>query len=155
MKQLFKQAMATLGLLSLILVVIFSTIATISGDSGTLRTLIMGGELRLKSGARLTTVGTSYIDFGDSSYIKKGAKVADTSAFSGSLYTKAIYIPGATPTDIFYVSKRVLPGVSTAYQADSCILGYMVKTDSLIVFRNIIGVTPVSGSKFSWFRVTQ
>ena len=79
--------------------------------------------------------------------------LADTSSFSGALFTKAIYIPGATYSDIFVVTSRVLPGTSTAYQVDSCKLGYMVKPDSLIVWRNPIGTTPVSGGKFSWVRI--
>jgi len=78
--------------------------------------------------------------------------VADTSAFSTTLLTKAIYIPGALPTDIYAVSFRSLAsGVSTDAFADSSTLGYFAKTDSLIVQRTGIGAV-VSGSKFSYIR---
>lgn len=79
--------------------------------------------------------------------------VADTSSFSTTLLTKAIYIPGALPTDIYAVSFRSLAsGVSTDALADSSTLGYFAKTDSLIVQRSGAGVI-ASGSKFSYIRI--
>jgi len=78
--------------------------------------------------------------------------VADTSAFTTTLLTKAIYIPGALPTDIYAVSFRsIASGVSTDALADSASLGYFAKTDTLIVQRSGVGVI-VSGSKFSYIR---
>lgn len=75
--------------------------------------------------------------------------VRDTSAFSGALMTKAIYIAGATAGDIYVVTRRTALGVSTAASTDSCVVTYMAKTDSLIVIRNN-GLTP--GLKFSYVR---
>lgn len=76
---------------------------------------------------------------------------ADTSAFTTTSLTKAIYISGALPGNIFFVSKRLIEGVSTATLVDSTCLAYMVKPDSLIVFRPNSNV--VSGTKFSYLRV--
>ncbi|MBE3139990.1 MAG: hypothetical protein IMZ53_05340, partial [Thermoplasmata archaeon] len=78
------------------------------------------------------------------------AVIRDTNSFSGTGVTKAIYISGATSSDIYFISKRIIQGVSTDALVDTMALGYMAKPDSLIVIRP---VTSPSGSKFSWFRV--
>ncbi len=76
--------------------------------------------------------------------------LADTGAFSTTLTTKAVYISGATPSDIYVVSHRIAQGVSTAAMPDTTVLGYMAKTDSLIVTRSSGNI---SGTKFSWLRI--
>lgn len=137
MKQLFKQAMATLGLLSLILVVIFSTIATISGDSGTLRTLLMGGELRLKSGARLTAYGTSYIKTGDTTLFKAGKTIARLDSFTTTAVTDTVLWKGVRRGDVISVTpfepdySSVADTGSGAYSARLFTTG----TDTIVVAR--------------------
>jgi hypothetical protein len=85
------------------------------------------------------------------------ALLADTGAFSTTLASKAIYIPGALASDMYIVVKRVVQGTSTATPTDSCIISYMAKTDSLIVLRQgtyaASGGSMPSGTKFSWFRI--
>ena len=83
--------------------------------------------------------------------------LADTGAFSTTLASKAVYIAGVVPGSLFYVSKRVVEGTSTDTPADSCILSYMVKPDSLILLRQgtyaASGGSMPSGTKFSWFLI--
>jgi hypothetical protein len=105
--------------------------------------------------------GTGGLYIGDSVtvYAKTGAapRFADTSAFSTTLASKAIYIKGAKTSDVYSIQKRIIYGVSTAMPADSCILSYMALADSLIVLRQpgatSAGQLP-SGTKFSWIRVS-
>jgi len=141
-----------------IIVALFATVmvfvAGISGDYGTLSRLIISGRLTMKSAAYTFFNGTSYLAMGDSAYISVGGRIADTSAFSGALLTKAIYISGATPSDVYFISKRTLASaVTTAALADSSILSYEAITDSVIVKRAPIGLVIPSGEKFSWIRV--
>lgn len=77
---------------------------------------------------------------------------ADTSAFSTTAQVKAIYIPGATIGSKAYVTERVILGNSAAPSSDSSHFSYMVKTDSLIVYRTPSIATGVftSGTKFSY-----
>lgn len=155
-RPLLKQAMATIVVASMLLGIFMVVVAGISGDSGTLSRLIMSVELRLKSGTALRGYGTSFINLTDSAYLNFGGRIADTSAFSTTLASKAIYIPGATLNDVYFVSKRNIAGTSTTMPADSCLLSYMAKTDSLIVLRQPPGTSAgllPSGTKFSWIRM--
>lgn len=139
MKNIFAKISVVVALFAMVMIFV----AGISGDNGTLWRLIMSSELKMKYTAFMSasgTTGTSY------------ARFADTSSFATptGLFTKAIYVPGATTKDVYALTKRVIAGTSTAKPTDTTTLFYMAKTDSLIVMRDD---TTTSGLKFSWIRV--
>ena len=77
------------------------------------------------------------------------ARIADTSAFSGSATRKAVYISGVTTQDKFVVSERGLAGDEVLPVADN-LLKAVAKADSLIVLR-AAGTT--TNLKFTYIRV--
>ncbi len=141
----------TLSVVLVLTVVLLVSFAGISGDNGTLNRLVISKLISFKTGTYAFFDKASFIVMGDSAYFSVGGLVADTSSFATptGLFSKAIYVRGATGADAYVVTKRITLGVSTAHQTDTTTLSYMAKTDSLIIFRDD---TTTSGLKFSWFR---
>ena len=146
----FKKTAAVLSLVLLIFTV------SLASGSNWYYTLTIATKILMKTGTYQFFNGTSYLAAGDSAYLSFGGRIADTSAFSTTLATKAIYISGATVNDAYFVAKRNVYGTSTATPTDSCSLSYMAKADSLIVMRQgtyaASGGAMPSGTKFSWIR---
>jgi hypothetical protein len=105
------------------------------------------------SSANFNMFGSKTLGLGDSVSLSVGAKIADTASFTAGLATKAISIPGALGTDVYFVTKRIVSGTSTAAPTDSATLSYMALPDSLIVSMSNLGVAPTQAIKFSWVRV--
>ena len=149
MKQLFKQAMATLALLSLMIVMVFTLVAGISGDNGTLSRLIMATELRMKSASRITMYGTSYlrafgqsyIQTGDSTLFKTGKTIARLDSFTTTAATDTVLWLGARRGDVVMIT-RVEPSYSSTPDTGSS--PYAARTfttgqDTIVVSRTKIG----------------
>lgn len=109
-----------------------------------------GATIQLRSSSALYAFGASSFNLGDSTYLSVGGVIADTSVFSAGSKRKAIYIAGATPNDVYYITNRVAYATPTSEALlDSTRLGYVAKTDSLIVLRS---GTYGTADKFSWIR---
>lgn len=156
MKHLINRFKKTAIVFALLLLVISVALAT------SFYTVIVATELQMKSGSALNMVstsrqffdGSSYLAMGDSAYLSVGRLVADTGSFATptGLFTKAVYVPGATASDVGFATKRVVLGVSTAAPtaSDTAHLSVMMKTDSAIVLRTD---TTISGLKFNLFHL--
>lgn len=87
----------------------------------------------------------------NSGNVTGNGQMRDTSAFTTTSVSKAIYIAGALPTDNYIIAKRLaISSTSTAPAVDSLTYQYIAKTDSLIVVRPNSNL--VSGAKFGWYR---
>ena len=97
------------------------------------------------------TSGTLKFQIDNSGNVTGNGQMRDTSAFTTTSVSKAIYIAGALPSDNYVIFKRLaISATSTAPSVDSLTYQYIAKKDSLIVVRPNSNL--VSGAKFSWVR---
>ena len=149
---LFGKFLSRLGVIAVLAVIILISVATISGDNGTLNRLIMGTELRLKSTASIRTYGNSYIDFGDSSYVVRGARFAGVDSFATTQTSDTIAFSGIAAGSIFEFTE--IKKSATA-SADTIIFHYFTKTDTCFVYRaqRLATSSVETAPNYAWIRV--
>jgi hypothetical protein len=110
-----------------------------------------GATVQLRASSAVYTYGASSINMGDSSYLSLGGRIADTTSFGAGVRRIAVYIPGATVNDIYFVTPRAVFATPTSEIApDSTPVAVYAKTDSAILLR-----TGTKGSTLyvNWMRV--
>ena len=136
-RPLLKQAVATIIVASMLLVVFAVTVAGISGDYGTLSRLIIAGRLTMKTASYAFFTGTSYVAMGDSAYLSVGKFVADSSEFAVGQKRKGVYTGGTVNSVYLTTGRAGYVAVSGEIVTDSIstLIQAYAKTDSAVFVR--------------------
>lgn len=121
------------------------------GSTGTITWKYNGTSvMTITSAGTMTPTAESTGNLAITGTLTTGSNVADTASFATTAVRKAVYIAGATATDMYFISPKNKSSAANAYIVAGDICNWFAKTDSLIVTRQA-GTT--SALTFSWLRI--